>query len=345
MPRVQTEERFPDGALVDAWEELVGLDPAASVFHSARFLRRWCRHLRGDRQLRLRFVRDGDAVLGVVPEVRRRTPDGRRCVRFAGGQHVTDYLGPVSRPQHRDLVAGAWIDTLAREDDWDELVADGLAEDAGWHQSLTRHARRAGLQVRGDDVDDVCPRIDLDGGWDGYLQRLSGKQRHEIRRKARKLAREGGVVKLMAAEPEDLDDSLSTFLELTRQADDDKGRFFVAAGMEDFFRALTHEFGPDRTLRIHRLDLDGVPAAVTVSFLYDGVDGREWGLYNSAFERSYGALAPGMVLVGELIRIAGDEGCAVFDLLRGGEPYKYRFGASDRPLRRVTVVPAPGAGR
>ncbi|HEX2029346.1 MAG TPA: GNAT family N-acetyltransferase [Nitriliruptorales bacterium] len=345
MPDVQTEQRFPDGALTDDWLDLVALDPAASVFHSARFLRLWSHHLRGDRELRLRFVRDGEVLLGVVPEVRDRTPDGRRMIQFAGGEHVTDYLGPISRPQHRDLVAGAWIDTLASEDDWDELIAGGLAEDAGWHQPLIAHASRARLEVCGDDVEDVCPRIDLSGGWDAYLQRLSGKHRHEIRRKARKLAREGGVVKLIAVDPEDLDDALTIFLELNRRLEDDKGRFFVADRMEDFFRALTYEFGPDRTLRMHRLDIDGAPAAVTVSLVGDGVGDKEWGLYNSAFERGYGALAPGVVLVGEVIRIAADEGYAGFDLLRGDEPYKYRFGARDRPLRRVTVVPAAGTLR
>jgi CelD/BcsL family acetyltransferase involved in cellulose biosynthesis len=78
----------------------------------------------------------------------------------------------------------------------------------------------------------------------------------------------------------------------------------------------------------------GMPAAATVSL----VQGREWGLYNSAFDSTLRQLAPGMVLVGELIKIAAQEGCEVFDLLRGDEPYKYRFGAQDRPVERVTIV-------
>jgi CelD/BcsL family acetyltransferase involved in cellulose biosynthesis len=45
-----------------------------------------------------------------------------------------------------------------------------------------------------------------------------------------------------------------------------------------------------------------------------------------------------MVLVWELIELATDEGCTTFDLLRGDEPYKYRFGAVDREVRTLTLV-------
>jgi CelD/BcsL family acetyltransferase involved in cellulose biosynthesis len=42
-----------------------------------------------------------------------------------------------------------------------------------------------------------------------------------------------------------------------------------------------------------------------------------------------------MVLVGEDIRIAIEDGCAAFDLLKGDYAYKYRFGAVPRRIRRL----------
>lgn len=340
MADVRTEDRFPGGAIADAWEALLDLDPAGTVFHGARFLRLWCRHLRGRCDLRLRFVTEGSEVIGVVPEVRETdAATGGRIVHFAGGEHVTDYLGPVSRPEHRRTVAEAWIAAVAAEEDWDELRAAGLAEDAGWHEHLAGAADRAGLAVAGPEVEDVCPRIDLAGGWDGYLERLSSKQRHEIRRKARKLGREAGVVKLDEVDRVDGVDAIETFITLCRRSPGEKAAFFDRPGTPDFFRALAAEFAVDGTLRIHRLDVDGRLAAMTLSLVHGGDRSpREWGLYNSGFEPDLGALAPGLVLVGELIRIAAEDGCDVFDLLRGAEPYKYRFGAVDRRLRELTVT-------
>ncbi len=340
MADVRTEERFPGGALADAWETLLDRDPAGTVFHGARFLRLWCRNLRGRCDLRLRFVSEGSDVIGVVPEV-RETDDAtdRRIVHFAGGEHVTDYLGPVSRPEHRRTVAEEWMAVLAVEDDWDVLRAGGLAEDAGWHEHVAGAADRAGLVVSGPEVEDVCPRIDLAGGWDGYLERLSSKQRHEIRRKARKLGREAGVVKLDEVERVDAVDEIDTFIAMCGRSPGEKANFFDRPGAPDFFRGLAAEFAADRTLRLHRLDVDGQLAAMTLSLVHGGDRSpREWGLYNSAFEPDLGALAPGLVLIGELIRIAAEDGCDVFDLLRGAEPYKYRFGAVDRRLRELTIT-------
>ena len=33
-----------------------------------------------------------------------------------------------------------------------------------------------------------------------------------------------------------------------------------------------------------------------------------------------------------MLEVAADEGCTTFDLLRGDEAYKYRFGSVDREL-------------
>lgn len=341
VPNVRTEERFPHGAPGEAWGHLVDLDPAGSVFHTSRFLQLWCRHLRGDCDLRLRIVeRDGDPI-GVIPEVREADEaTGTRTVHFAGGEHVTDYLGPVSRMRDRREVAEAWIGELVEEGDWDELRADGLAEDAGWHEVLAGAADRAGFVVTGPDVEDVCPRVDLGGGWDGYLSRLSSKHRHEIRRKARKIARESSSLRLEEVDPQDAPGALDEFISLHRRSPGEKGQFFDRPGMKDFFHALVDEFAEERTLRIHRLIVDDHTGASTISLVHGGDRSpREWGVYNSAFEPDLSALAPGMVLIGELIRIACEDRCDVLDLLRGEEPYKYRFGAEDRRVRRLVIRP------
>lgn len=331
--RLLTEERFPDGTNADAWERLCTRDPAGTVFQEARFLRIWCQHLRGRCDLRLRFLLDGDELVGVVPEV-RVVREGVRIARFAGGIHVTDYLGPVSLPDARAALVAAWLDALDGEEDWDRVVAGGLADDAGWGGLIADGARERGWDVKGPERQDVCPRIDLRGGWDAYLDRLDAKQRHEIRRKARKLARETSSVALVEVPVTELQGAMSDFVAMHRTSAGEKGRFFEEHEREDFFHAVAKELGPDRILRIHRLDLDGRPAAMTLSL----VDHGEWGVYNSAFDRERSALAPGMVLVGEVIRLAAEEGLPVLDLLRGDEPYKYRFGAKDRVVERVRIT-------
>jgi CelD/BcsL family acetyltransferase involved in cellulose biosynthesis len=74
-------------------------------------------------------------------------------------------------------------------------------------------------------------------------------------------------------------------------------------------------------------------AAGTIGFSFGGT----YSLYNSAFDRKWQQLAPGMVLVAEDIRQAIEEDCLRFDFLKGDYAYKYRFGAQKRLVRRLVV--------
>ncbi len=333
MLEVTTHDDLTREDVLRAWSRLVAADAEARVFHAPRFQRVWHTTLGRSTEARVRFVRRDGEVIGCVPEGLERvgSPTGPEVLlRFLGGTEVTDYLGPVARPDDRQDVARAWMRAVADERDWDELELGGLAADLPWYGLLRAEAEEAGLRVLEDVVEDVCPRIRIAGSYDQYLRELPGKLRHELRRKARKLARDGGTVRL--AEP-GLEEGFEAFLALAQEAEGEKGRFFVDDRMQRFFRALIEEFD-DGALRIHLLHVADRPAAATISV----VDGREWGLYNSAFDMTLRALAPGMVLVGELIRIAAEEEYRVFDLLRGDEAYKYRFGAVDRTLHRLTIT-------
>lgn len=328
-----------DDALVAAWEALADTDPDATLFQRPRWLARWHAGLGGTRTLRTRtFHRDGTLV-GVLAETREllRLPSGPgELLRLAGGDEVTDYHGPVCAPEDREAVADAYAAALAADRGWDEVVWGGLAADVGWHELLTAAADRHGLGVVEADVEAVCPVVDLTGGLDGYLSRLSGRLRQELQRKARKLARDAGDYTIHAYEPADTAQGIDDFLDRARSGDDDKAAFFARPEMDRLFRDLADEYGADGTLRVHRLDVGELNAAMTVSLVDHG--SGIWGLYNSWFDPSLAALAPGMVLIRELIGTAVDEGCTSLDLLRGDEPYKYRFGAVDRPLHTLTLV-------
>jgi CelD/BcsL family acetyltransferase involved in cellulose biosynthesis len=336
---VETYDGIGDDAFVAQWDALVDRDPEGTLFQRARWLARWDDALAGQRRMRTRaFRRDGQLV-GVLVDTRELhgLPSGpSELIRIAGGDEVTDYLGPVSAPEDRADVAHAYIAELASDRGWDEVVLTGLAGDSGWHELFATAAAQLGLGVIEADVQDVCPRVDLGGGLDGYLHRLPGRLRQELVRKARKLARDAGPFEVHTYAPKDVASGIDDFLTQVQQGEDDKALFFRRPEMQAWFRTLADEYGSDGTLRVHRLDIGELPAAMTVS-LVDPSSGM-WGLYNSSFDPTLAALAPGMVLIWELIIEAAGEGFTMFDLLRGDEPYKYRFGAVDREIRTLTLV-------
>ena len=64
---------------------------------------------------------------------------------------------------------------------------------------------------------------------------------------------------------------------------------------------------------------------------------RIW-VYNSGLDRRFMEYSPGWVLLGHLLQWANENKREELDFMRGDEEYKYRFGAVDRHIIRVTLA-------
>ena len=314
------------------WSALVQEDPAGTFFHQPAFLKLyWEEFGETPEHLLLGFGEvDGAQVAAVAFERVGET------LRFLGGTEITDYMGPVAVPEHRRAFAASLWSALDARDDWADADLWGLAADTGWYDMLGDAAQVHGLAIEeAPDHDGIAPFLRLAPTWEGYLESLPSKMRHEIKRKAKKLEAEGGPLRIVTAGTQDLVPLLDRFVELHRMSEGPKGVFMVP-GMEIFFRRLGETFLSSGAFRMHFIEVGGELAAGTIGFRW----ADRFFLYNSAFDRSWGNLAPGMVLVGEDIRLAIEDGASGFDMLKGDYAYKYRFGAEPRAVRRMVVTRA-----
>jgi CelD/BcsL family acetyltransferase involved in cellulose biosynthesis len=313
------------------WSALVEADPAGTFFHTPEYLKLyWEEFGETPEHLLLAFAEDVDgSQVGAVAFERIG-----RTLRFLGGTEVTDYLGPVARPGAQEAMASELWSALLARDDWEDADLRGLPDDRAWLGLLRGAAAARGLRVEEtQDQNGIAPFLALPPSWDAYLERLPAKLRHEIKRKARKLEAETGRFRIVTATPDTLIPFLDRFVELHRMSEGPKG-VFMQPGMEIFFRRLGEAFGPRGIFRLTFIEVGGVKAAGTIGFGFDGT----FSLYNSAFDRDLQQLSPGMVLVGEDIRMAIEDGCEAFDLLKGDYAYKYRFGAVARTIQRLIVT-------
>ena len=312
------------------WAELVDADPAGTFFHTPSYLKLyWEEFGEQPEHLLLAFAEDDDGTqVGAVAFERL---DG--VLRFLGGTEVTDYMGPVGAPGAQESIANELWDALLNREDWTGADLRGLPEDRAWLGLLRDSALTRGLSVEEtQDSNGVAPCLPLGATWDAYMDDLPAKLRHEIKRKAKKLEAEAGEYRIVTANRDTLVEFLDRFVELHRMSEGPKG-VFMQPGMEIFFRRLGEAFLPEGVFRLSFIELGGVKAAGTIGFVF----GRTYFLYNSAFDRQWQQLAPGMVLVGEDIRMAIEDRCDAFDMLKGDYAYKYRFGATPRAIRRLLV--------
>jgi CelD/BcsL family acetyltransferase involved in cellulose biosynthesis len=315
----------PRAFLARDWTALVDADPEATVFHTPRYLKLFWEEFGAD-HLHLAIVEQGGRELAATAFDIRDD-----LLTWLGGFDVTDYMGPAGPPEGRKAAAKELMTELSARDDWHRADLAGLPASGGWLRALHQAAGAAGFIAEVAD-DNVAPLLQLPATFDEYLQGLSGKLRHELRRKERRLRERFPDVRLANTTPDTLTADLERFMEMHRSSAGGKGRFMVP-GMELFFRRLADRMLPDGTLRLGFLEADGQRLAGAIGFRFRD----RFLLYNSAYDQAHAAVSPGMVLVAQLIRSAIEEGCRAFDFLKGDLPYKYRFGARPRQVSRLLV--------
>lgn len=312
------------------WNDLVLADPAGTIFHTPEFLKLyWEEFGEEPEHLLLLFGEDpgGVQVAAAAFELIGDT------LRFLGGTEITDYQGPVGAPEAREGFARGLWRALADRDDWRRADLRGLPEDSPWLPALRGAAEDAGSTVEEtEDQNGVAPFLDLPSTWEEYLASIPAKLRHEIRRKAKRLEADAGPYRIETATEETLLPFLDRFVELHRKSEGPKGVFMVP-GMEIFFRRLGETLCERGVFRLTFIRVGDELAAGTIGFRFRGT----FSLYNSAFDRDWQRLSPGMVLVAEDIRLAIEDGCERMDFLKGDYAYKYRFGARRRHVRRLVV--------
>ena len=105
-----------------------------------------------------------------------------------------------------------------------------------------------------------------------------------------------------------------------------------------FHQRLAERAGPRRGPAAVVARRDAVVVGVLYGFAWkDTFAAYQWG-WDARWDRH----SMGSVLAYKAIRFAAAQGARTFDFLRGREPYKYRFGASDQWDRTWLVPHGPG---
>ena len=315
-------------AFVAGWDRLSQVCSHATPFSSRTWQQEGISPTMRPGALRLITITRGEELLAVLPM--EFTPTG---FLESIGHATSDYLDPLVDPA---LQPQAWAAILALLDDlWDrELKAvtfHNVRHDSPAREILPNAAAAHGLTCDQTVVNNAA-RIKLPPTWENYLDSLDSHERKELRRKIRK-AEEQAKAQLFIMDNTNWDESrLNTALNLVEAADATKGEWF-AMNVRPMLVKIAFALAREGRLRLLMLMLGEVPAAAL--FEFSSPSGPL--LYNSGYDPNQRQWSPGAVMFGLALKEAIENKAQVFDLLRGREEYKYRLGAVDDPLFRISI--------
>ena len=307
------------------WQALLPQGSLDTVFVMPQWQQVWWSQFGGEAEALLLSLPGPDGLDALAPLMRR---DGK--ITLMGDEDLYDYNDLLVTSGTEESFYPMLLDHLEREE-WDSLELFPLQATSPTLQRMPDLATARGMQVEIRE-EDVCPGIELTGDWDQFLGGLSKKDRHELRRKLRRLESAGDYRWYCRETADEVERDLDHFLNLVRLSREDKDRFMTPQ-RESFFRNVIAAMAELGTVRLFFMELEGQPVASALCFDY----GSSRMLYNSGFNPEYSYYSVGLLLKALCIRDAVEAGLPFFDFLRGDEPYKYDLGGKDYPLYRMVV--------
>jgi CelD/BcsL family acetyltransferase involved in cellulose biosynthesis len=292
----------------------------------------WLKHFQGEKKLRILTARDGERLIAVVPLLIDSSTGP--AAEFVGHYSICDYLDAVITPGFERATLTTVLRQL-RDEGVTKFDLRGLREDSPVLPAVLEVAEGAGFTATKEE-EALSPRVALPGSWDDYLGTLSKKDRHEMRRKMRRLDSAGRIEMRIITTADEAAPMLDTLFHLMRISNHHKEEFLDRPGMADFFRDMTAVMADAGMLRLYALLLDEVPVAMVHNL---DVGGTLY-MYNSGYDPAYSHYAVGLMSKALLIRDAIESGRTQVDFMRGDESYKYDLGGKDRQVWHVVLSAA-----
>lgn len=297
-------------------EHFVPMSKAPTPFSTWQWLSTWWNHFGKGKELLLLTVRNGKGEpLGIAP------------LYVESGK--IELLGDTALCDYQDFIV-----VKGKEESFLRILLSFLYDSYGF--PLCIHLLPAfsplldtlrALEQGRVYAKDTSPFILLPSSFEEYLLSLRQKQRHELRRKIRRIETKGEIGFCCTESQKAFD----VFIKLHK--DSAKKTRFLTPTRESFFFDIARLFAEQDWLRLFFLTFHQREIASLFCFQFK----ETLYVYNSGYDSEYSTLSPGIVLMTYAIRDSIERGLKEFNLLRGDERYKYHFGAKDLELYEVCI--------
>lgn len=304
------------------------------IFSTPIWLQSWWEVFGQGYEPLIRSFHSNDRLIGIAPLM---LTDGGREARLIGSPDVCDYLDFITtgKAEDENLFFKHLVEHL-QESGVKQLLLNAQRPDSAVFRGIFStdqgNQNRNGLKVSFTRQDQSF-ELKLSSDWDSFLAGLKKKQRHEVRRKLRRLENEGGSYSFRVIEqPREIEEFYPGFIELFKQNPEKAD--FLNEQMGRYFKTLILNTADAGLTRFGLLELEGKTIAAVLYFDYDNCIY----LYNSGYDSDYHNLSAGLLSKILTIKHSVEQGKKTFDFLKGEEVYKSRLGGTATPIYKVNLA-------
>jgi CelD/BcsL family acetyltransferase involved in cellulose biosynthesis len=310
-------------SLAEDWAYIQKKTPFSHIFSSPDWSKAWWQRFGSDYKLYLGSVKSQGQIIGIAPLLTRG-----KTASFIGSIDVCDYLDFIVEPGKEELFFQVLLENLVASG-ITELDLTPLRPDSTVIKSLSNILNQQGLQAS-INKEDISLDLLLPATWEAYLLILNSKQRHELKRKLRRLEEMGNINFRTSVDANPVD--ITLFFKLFQESREDKASFLTTE-MEEFFRSVFSYMAQEKVLRLNILELNNKPIAATICLDFKDIVY----LYNSGYDPDFRWLSAGLISKAMCIQDSIKRNKKCFDFLKGNEEYKYHLGGQELPIYRYSA--------
>ena len=334
-------------ALLDTGAALHAIEPewtalwrraGSPPFQSPAWLLPWW-HAFGTNYPRVAALRTGGVLVGLLPMYRLDTGCERKLLPIGIG--VTDYIDALIDPDAPPAAAGFMLQALldhAQEDGVTSCTLPDLPPGAALRTaSLPQSWHEQALPPT------VCPVLPLPRRADELRATIPSGMLRNIRQSRHRADRAGGWRAEIAASADCLPlwHTLTSMHQHRWTQRGEPGGVLADPNVLAFHALAVPKLAACNILRLYVLHIAGQVAALYHTMAAPG----RLLFYLSAYDATVTAISPGTLLLAHIVEQAIAEGMNELHFLRGGESYKYAWGAIDRLSESRLLLPVSPALR
>lgn len=324
--------------LIPHWQQLNNEFRDITVFQDIGWMKCWLIYNQEKKEIipYIVEVKFENKTIGIIPLYISQKEFANYQFRILKpiGVDRSDYLIPIlSKEFSSERILNKAISAIFKDNkNWDYIDWNGIPENSLFDNVLKNLFKKNRLMKR--ETSDVCPFLPLNEDFDKLKLKFDKQLLGQTLSKEKKLKRKGELVFGVVKELHEIEPTMESFFELHCRRWEGTSTPSVFTSEEEkkyILQTAKHLFNAN-LLHLSYLSFNDK----VISIHFGMSDGIKLYFYMPAYDIHFIKYSPGSILIYHLIRFNNEEGYKEFDFMRGGEKYKWLWGAEERFIVKYT---------